>query len=173
MNLADITFEPFENRPNWFVCADARYLGATKSSHDLATSLIPVAREADCQVFCGMLPDGDFDEHRLFAVRGIHPCDLIPEFRVGSHNAGSRPAEDAEVQETLNQMRAIFSIRPFRPYHIDCAGYHCVFDGQITKSEARKVEQLLRVGLEWYAQSEVDELWPTIECENELHLWWD
>ena len=118
-----------------------------------AKAIAEDAKREGYQVFCGL-----YDEtqkcHQLFAVSGVDGCQLIRDFRVGSHNQGWADAEESEIRAVYKQMTGIYQVRPFRPYFVDAAGYHCTFEGQITLREAAAVERLLEVGLEWYAQHE-------------------
>ena len=64
---------------------------------ETAKSLANTAREQGYQLFCGR-HDMEQREHELFAISGVHPCQLIRDFRVGSHNRGWADAEESEVR---------------------------------------------------------------------------
>jgi len=172
MKLFDLNFEPFRDFSGWYVCTEPTYSEADQHAlGEIAKTLLPQARIDRYQLVSGLLDD-DQPGHQLFAVFDIHPCDLITEFRVGSHNN-----EEQVVDEVYAQMTRIYeTVRPFRPYFVDAAGYHCAFEGRITKPESEKIEKILTVGLEWYWsrwERSGSPVVPVVLRENELHIWWD
>lgn len=182
VHLFGLEFQSFRDRDGWFVCTDRRCERADGLAlGDLAKELTDQAAVAGYQLFCGLLDD-DQPDHQLFAIAGADACKLIRVFRVGSHNQGSRAVEDATVEAVFEEMRRIFEVRPFRPYFIDAAGYHCRFVGPLSREEAARIGELFHGnGEEWYASNWYED---TLEGfpeyviaellrENELHLWWD
>ena len=175
--LYGLEFQPFRDRAGWFVCTDPQCARADQVGlSELASERTESAAGEGYQIFCGLLDDAQA-EHRLFAVTDTDPCELIREFRVGSHNQANRAVEDATVEAVFTQMHGIYAVRPFRPYFIDAAGYHCRFVGSLTRDEAIAIERLFKEGGESYAANwdgdDEDYVLTQLLSENELHLWWD
>jgi hypothetical protein len=169
MQLFNLEFKDFRGK-NWYVCSDPMCVDADQYAlGKMAKTLMPQACAQDYQLFCGLF-DNDQSSHALFAIFNIHPCDLITEFRVGSHNNSQRV-----VNQVYAQMVKIYNeIRRFHPYFVDQAGYHCIFEGRITEIEAKKIEGILTQGLEWYCSNyDGNSIVPSLVIENEIHLWWD
>jgi hypothetical protein len=168
MQLFNLEFKDFREK-NWYICSDPVCADADEYAlTNMAKTLAPQAHAQYCQVFCGLF-DNDQSNHALFAIFNIHPCDLINEFRVGSHNNNQQV-----VNQVYAQMVKIYNeIRSFHPYFVDQAGYHCIFEGRITKIEAEKIEAVLTQGMEWYCSNyDENSIVPSLVSENEIHLWW-
>jgi hypothetical protein len=169
MTLCDLNFNVFRGRPGWFVWSHD-YCSKHDTAEEvylttLAKSRSTEATSQDYQLFCGLF-DEDQGGHTLFAIHAIHPCNLILEFKVGSHNQPSDSWARDTVHYVFEQMCRIYEVRKFRPYFVDAAGYHCVFEGQISLEEARKVESLMEVGVEYYASHDYPEDDPSIAPES-------
>ncbi len=188
MKLFGLEFDSFRDRPNWYVAtkkpvSPREYLKHLTKIQDIAKEHSVEAASEGYQLFCGLIDDNQ-KQHALFAIKDIDACELVKEFRVGSHNQHYIDWEQSTpkiVYGALCQIRD--QVRAFRPYFVDSAGYHAAFKGRLTPDEAERFVPLINVtydvGNEWqfecWQHNDFSDtgIAATVLEENAFHLWWD
>jgi hypothetical protein len=179
IKILDLDFVPCSYDSDLLVLADSALIPSDIYSYvkSLQVNLIG----SPYLIFCGMF--SDCLDHSIYAVNGIHPCELILKFEVGNYQGFNI------VKKVYDQMSRIYRIKRFLPYGVDYASFDCIFEEKISIDDAKKINKNFKHGTESYI-SAVDELYPedddyglgqTIEDDisrlifesNEINLWWD
>lgn len=177
-----LKFLRVEKRPNW-----SRVLkdGDDEELIELARELNGERCEGVYYVYALLPDDNKWEERtvngvvvqfgrdvatRLYRVETNDPLEIVRACNVGGHGNISYGIDPKAVWE---QLAAIHSKNPIRPFFADEAGFQCEFDQPITDEFAAVLDQTITEGVEAYAEEDDGGIGEWVRRDGYLRLWWD